>query len=98
MTSYLFHIELPPFTEEMNDIVPIHREHIDKLIAEGHMQSYSVSMQRNMIWCVVNTETMQEAMEMVAAFPLHKFFTDVICHPLLIHNTSPASLPDISLN
>jgi hypothetical protein len=37
-------------------------------------------------------------MEIVAKFPLYKFFTDVACHPLLFHNTLPASLPDISLN
>jgi len=51
-----------------------------------------------MIWCVVNTEDEQEAMEMVLAFPLYPHFSEVACHPLLFHNTLPATLPGISLN
>lgn len=98
MTQYLFELELPPFTEEMTEVIPAHREHIDKLFAEGVMLSYSVSMQRSMVWCVLAAEDEQQAMGIVAAFPLHKYFTDILCHPLLIHNSSPASLPDISLN
>jgi hypothetical protein len=98
MTQYLFELELPPFTEEMTETIPAHREYVDKLFAEGVMLSYSVSIQRSMIWCVLAAEDEQQAMEVVAAFPLHKYFTDILCHPLLIHNSSPASLPDISLN
>lgn len=98
MTQYLFHIELPVFTEEMTDTIPVHKEYVDKLFSEGIMLSYSVSVQRNMIWCVIEAEDEQTAMEIVAAFPLHKFFTDTVSHQLLIHNMSPSSLSDISLN
>ncbi|HYD21660.1 MAG TPA: hypothetical protein VEB40_09320 [Flavipsychrobacter sp.] len=98
MTQYLFEIELPPFTEEMTETIPAHREYIDKLLAEGVMLSYSVSIQRNMIWCVIAADEEAQAMELIAAFPMHRFFSDVSCHPLLLHNSSPASLPDISLN
>jgi hypothetical protein len=98
MASYLFQLELAEFSEEIAAIVPYHREHINKLFAEGRMLSYSVSVQRNMLWCVVNAEDEQEAMEMVLAFPLYAHFTDVSCHPLLFHNTLPVSLPGISLN
>lgn len=98
MTQYLFHIELPPFTEEMTDTIPAHKEYVDKLFAEGIMLSYSVSVQRNMVWCVIEAEDEQEALEIVAAFPLHKFFTETSCHQLLIHNMSTSSLSDISLN
>jgi hypothetical protein len=98
MTQYLFEIELPPFTEEMTETIPAHREYVDKLLAEGVMLSYSVSIQRSAIWCVVAAEDESQAMELIAAFPMHRFFTDILCHPLLLHNSSPASLPDISLN
>ena len=98
MTQYLFQIELPPFTEEMTETIPAHKDHIDRLFTDGVMLSYSVSVQRNMLWCVLEAEDQQAAMEIVAAFPMHKFFVDTMCHPLLIHNMSPASLSDISLN
>jgi hypothetical protein len=98
MAAYLFQIELPPFSDEIAQLVPDHRNHINKLFSEGLLLSYSVSVHRNMLWCVCNAEEEQQAMELVAGFPLHKFFTDVLCYPLLFHNTLPSSLPGISLN
>lgn len=98
MSAYLFEIELPPITEEITETIPAHRSHIAHLFSQGRLFSYSVSQNRKMVWCVVNAEDQQEAMEMVTKFPLYKFFVDVACHPLLFHNTLPASLPDISLN
>jgi hypothetical protein len=98
MAAYLFQLELAELTEEIGNIIPLHREHINKLFAEGRIVSYSVSMHRNMVWCVINAEDEQEAMEMVLAFPLYPYFVEVSCHPLLFHNTLPATLPGISLN
>lgn len=98
MAAYLFQLELSEFTDEIAAVVPVHREHINRLFAEGRIVSYSVSVHRNLIWCVINAEDEQEAMEMVLAFPLYPYFTEVSCHPLLFHNTLPATLPGISLN
>jgi len=98
MAAYLFQLELPEFNDELSAVIPVHREHINKLFSEGRILSYSVSAARNMVWCVINAEDEQEAMEMVLSFPLYQYFTDVTCHPLLFHNTLPATLPGISLN
>ncbi len=98
MAAYLFQLELSEFTDELAAVIPIHRELINKLFAEGRIVSYSVSIHRNMVWCVINAEDEQEAMEMVLSFPLYPYFTEVSCHPLLFHNTLPATLPGISLN
>jgi hypothetical protein len=98
MAAYLFQLELTEFTEEIANIIPLHRECINKLFAEGRILSYSVSIHRNMIWCVINAEEEQEAMKIVLSFPLYPYFTEVSCHPLLFHNTLPATLPGISLN
>ncbi len=98
MPAYLFQIELPPFSEELVAVIPMHRLAIDKMFAEGRILSYSVSMNRNMIWCVLNTEDEAQAMEKVLSMPLYSFFIDVTCTPLLFHNTLPSSLPGIVLN
>jgi hypothetical protein len=98
MAAYLFQFELPEFSDEIAAVVPIHRELINKLFAEGRIVSYSVSVHRNLIWCVINAEDEQQAMELVLAFPLYQHFVEVSCHPLLFHNTLPATLPGISLN
>ena len=98
MPAYLFQIELPVFSEEMLSIIPGHRLHITRLFSEGRILSYSVSLNRDAIWCVINAEDQQEAMEQIVAFPLYPFFIDVTCTALLFHNTLPASLPGIFLN
>jgi hypothetical protein len=98
MAAYLFQLEITDFTEDLGAVIPVHREHINKLFSDGRMLSYSVSIHRNMIWCVINAEEEQEAMEMVLAFPLYQYFTEVSVHPLLFHNILPATLPGISLN
>jgi uncharacterized protein YciI len=98
MAAYLFKLELPELSDTVLATIPAHRAHVNKLSAEGRILSYSVSVSRNMIWCVVNAEEEQEAMELVLSFPLYPHFTEVVCHPLLFHNTIPAAMPGISLN
>jgi hypothetical protein len=98
MAGYLFQLELGELTDAVANRIPAHREHINNLFSQGRILSYSVSVTRNLIWCVLNAEDQPEAMEMVLQFPLYEFFTEIICHPLLFHNTLPATLPGISLN
>jgi muconolactone delta-isomerase len=98
MAAYLFELELADMTEDMESMIPLHREYINKLFAQGRILSYSVSANRTMVWCVINAEDEQEAMQLVLEFPLFQYFTEVTCNPLLFHNTLPATLPAISLN
>jgi len=98
MAAFLFQIDLPEITDEIAAIIPDHREHINKLFEEGRILSYSVSQHRSLIWCVISSEDEQEAMQLVLHFPLYPYFSDIVCHPLLFHNTLPATLPGISLN
>jgi hypothetical protein len=98
MSAYIFQMELPELTDEIAAKIPMHRDYVNKLFVEGRLISYSVSQSRNFIWCVLAAADEQEALEVISKFPLHPYFTDIMCHPLLFHNTQPASLPDISLN
>ena len=98
MSAYLFQIELPPLTEEVINLIPVHRKYINKLFGEGRILSYSVSINRDHIWCVINAEDEKEAMEILSEFPLRRYFTDVLCHTLLFHNSLPVAMPGISLN
>jgi len=98
MGAFLFHIELPVFTNDMVQHIPAHRQYINKLFSEGRVLSYSVAQSRAMIWAVINAEDEHEAMEVIVKMPLFPYFTDTICHPLLFHNTMPSLMPGISLN
>ena len=98
MAAYLFQLELSELNDEVAATIPLHREVVNKLFAEGRILSYSVSIHRNMIWCVLNAADEQEAMELILAMPLYQHFSEVQCHALLFHNTLPAILPGLSLN
>lgn len=98
MAAFLFQIELPPFTEAIVHTIPQQRSFMNKLFIDGRLLSYSVAEHRTLIWCVISAADEQEAMATVLQFPLYRYFTDVVCHPLLFHNMLPISLPDISLN
>lgn len=98
MSAYLFQIELPELTEAIARVIPAHRDYVNTLFSEGKLLSYSVSENREQIWCVVNAEDEPEAMHIVSGFPLQRFFSDVQCVRLLFHNAIPLSLASISLN
>ena len=85
-------------TDEMAAKIPDQRARIAELFSDGRLQAYSLSQSRTILWCVVLAEDEQNALEIVASFPLHPYFTEVMCQPLMFHNTVASSLPDISLN
>ncbi len=98
MAAFFFQLELPEMTDSIAATIPKHRERINTLFSEGRILSYSVAQSRSTVWCVINAEDEQEAMELVLSFPLYHHFTDVVCRPLLFHNTIPAAMPGLSLN
>jgi hypothetical protein len=98
VAAFLFQLELPEINDSIAATIPAHRLHINNLFSQGRILSYSVAGNRGFIWCVLNAEDEQEAMELVLAFPLYRYFSDVTCHPLLFHNTLPAPTPGMSLN
>ena len=98
MPVFLFEIELPEFDEDIADVIPMQRSHVNVLFERGILISYSVSTSRPKMWCVVNDETELRAMIIIGSFPLFPFFTQVRCSELLFHNAGSTTLPGIMLN
>jgi hypothetical protein len=98
MTAYMFQFELPPMSDEMAARIPEQRARVAELFSNGTLLTYSLAQSRRILWCVVSAEDEQNAMELVASFPMHPYFTETMCQPLMFHNTIASSLPDISLN
>lgn len=94
----MFQLELPAMTEEIAAHLTYHRDFINKLFVDGLLISYSVSKSTTFMWCILKAGDEQEALELVAKFPFHPYFRNIMCHSLLFHHTQPAPLPDISLN
>ncbi|RYE23755.1 MAG: hypothetical protein EOP51_09605 [Sphingobacteriales bacterium] len=98
MAEFLFHLELPHGDKQLKEEVPGQEDHINQLFEQGRVRSYSMAAGRTMLWCVVEADTEQEAMDIVSKFPVYPFCVDVVHHTLMLHQDKPYALPDISLN
>ena len=77
--------------------IPAHRALINELLAEGVVQSYSISADRTKVWMVLTVENDQYAVEaVISKFPILDF-VDYAWEPLLLTNDS-SSLMQFSLN
>jgi hypothetical protein len=98
MNQYLAVISLrTELNEEFVALIPAQRKHVDHLIGEGTVTGYSLAHDRSKLWITLVAETKQEAAEILAGFPLSKFFETEL-HPLAFHQSSRASLLKVSLN
>jgi hypothetical protein len=64
---------------------------------KGFLLSYSLSADRQKLWCIVKAESETDVMESVAEFPLIKYMTPIITE-LMFHNMVAARIPLFSLN
>jgi muconolactone delta-isomerase len=98
MAQYMLDIALPaePNTEFFA-LIPLQRSHIEKLLEQGVIMGYSLSIDRSRLWIVMNADNEREAAEILSAFPLFDYFEPTI-YPLMFHNTSLMSLIKVSMN
>lgn len=86
---------------EMDDdfmsVVPAHRVYIDSLIDKGTIDYYSVSMETQRCWIIVNAGNKKEVEDYLAATPLYKYWTIEI-DLLFVYDSQTYRLPALQLN
>jgi muconolactone delta-isomerase len=98
MAQFNIEIQIPTNPdEEFFELIPLQRAHIDKLLEQGIVLSYSLSLDRSRLWVTMNAPTELEAAEILSAFPMFKYFEPTI-YPLMFHITSLMSQLKVSLN
>jgi len=98
MAQFMIDIALPAEPNaEFFGLIPLQRSHIEKLLEEGVVMGYSLSIDRSRLWVVMNARTEREAVDILSAFPLFRYLEPTI-YPLLFHNTSLMSLIKVSMN
>ncbi len=98
MTQFMVDVQLPSNPDaEFFTLIPSQRDHINKLLEEGVVLGYSLSMDRSRLWVTLSAENQQEAIEILSAFPMFRYFEPTI-YPLAFHNTSLISILKVSLN
>ena len=83
--------------EDFANRIPAQRLKVNELMESGFLLSYSLSVDRQKLWCIFKAESELDVMESIAEFPLIKYMTPMITE-LMFHNMVAASIPLFSLN
>ncbi|HKK76438.1 MAG TPA: muconolactone Delta-isomerase family protein [Saprospiraceae bacterium] len=95
--SYMVEFELPDqLTEDFLARIPRQRLVVAELLAEGVIRSYSLALDRSMLWVIVDAESEFEVMEVIAQLPLSDYMHPFVSE-LFFHN-SPEPVQAFSLN
>lgn len=91
-------LQLPvPFTNEFIAMIPEQRQVINELLAEQKIQSYSLSMNRETLWCLIKANSRYEVVNILNSFPLINDMPYEIAE-LMFHNVATIHVPAFSLN
>ncbi|MFK7980353.1 MAG: muconolactone Delta-isomerase family protein [Saprospiraceae bacterium] len=95
--QFMVEMELPEvFDEKLIALVPKQRSVVNQMLAKGKIKSYSLSMDRSMLWAIFVAESEFAVLEMIAEFPLADHMTPYITE-LMFTNTENQVL-QFSLN
>ncbi len=83
--------------QEFMQKIPAQRLKVNELMENGKILSYSLSADRQKLWCILKVESELEVMEVIADFPLIKYMRPSI-NELMFHNMVAARIPLFSLN
>jgi hypothetical protein len=83
--------------EEFMTLVPSHRTYINHLLTKGIIETYSVSMETQQSWIVVNAKSKVDVEEVLKASPLHKYWSMEIVE-LFVYDSQSNRLPAVQLN
>lgn len=98
MYEYLVDIDLPiPFDEEFLSKVPSQRALVNKLMKEGTITSYALSIESGKLWVSMIAESEEKVKELIGIFPIFEriFFT---INRLTFQNSINFRIPQFSLN
>ena len=98
MKTFMFSIKLPTeLTKEFLFLIPKQRALIDKLMEEGKVIQYSLSLDRSQLWMTIAANSEKKAMDIFSTFPLVDFMRPTIFE-LAFHNSISNQLPKLIMN
>ncbi len=78
-------------------LVPSHRTYINSLIESGVIDYYSVSMETQRCWIIINANSKKEVTNYLNKSPLKKYWTSEI-DELFVYDSQNYRLPAVQLN
>jgi len=83
--------------EDFMSFVPSHRVYINALIEKNVIDYYSVSMETQRSWMIINAASKKEVEKILTKSPLYKFWTIEI-DELFVYDSQTYRLPALQLN
>ncbi|MFN0034148.1 MAG: muconolactone Delta-isomerase family protein [Saprospiraceae bacterium] len=98
MTQYMVDFTLPTeLPEEFVNKIPQQRGMVNRLLSEGKILNYALSLENSKLWIVFAAHSEVELMEMVHRLPLTHFMK-VRVNELTFYNSFNAFIPAFSVN
>lgn len=94
MVDFTMPKEMP---EEFMALIPRQRVAVNRLMNDGKLLNYSLSLEHGKLWAVFNVETQAELMELVYDLPLTDFMK-VRISELTFYNAATAVSATFSVN
>lgn len=79
--------------QEFISLIPHQRAHINHLMEQGIVLSYSLSIDRSKLWIVLRAKGEGHAMKIMEKMPMYSYF-QVTAFPLAFHNHVSLGLPE----
>ncbi len=96
--TFMVEFELPEvLTDEFMSLIPEQRYVINKMMADGQLKSYSLALDRSMLWAVFDADSEFQVLELIAQMPLSDFM-DPYVSELMFHNAANDIVHQFSLN
>jgi hypothetical protein len=83
--------------EEFMSLVPPHRTYINYLLNKGVIETYTVSMETQQSWIVINANSKVDVEQILKSSPLHKYWRMEIVE-LFVYDSQSNRLPAVQLN
>jgi len=94
MVDFTMPSDLP---EEFVSRIPQQRSAVNKLLSEGKILNYALSLENSKLWAVFSAHSEAEVMELVHRLPLTRYMK-VSVSELTIYNASNPFAPAFSVN
>ena len=83
--------------DEFMSLVPPHRVYINNLTDKGIIDYYSVSMETQRCWVIMNAKTKKEVNSFLTESPLSKYWT-IEVDELFVYDAQNYRLPALQMN
>ena len=85
------------FTEEFLRLIPKQRAQVVRLLTQGKLASFSLSIERSNAWMVVNAKSEEAVKDLLKTFPMYDYI-DYEIRDLAMHDVQHLGMPQLVLN